>query len=157
MQAPGNFPGGRQGTQMRKDLPTLEGAKAQAKALRAGLRAAGQEVSHSAALELIAKTHGHRDWNTLHAAIGNGTRAPVAFGQVVSGRYLGQAFVAEVLGIKELSHGRYELKLQLAEPVDVVRFDSFSLFRSRVVKTVGPDGRSFDKTSDGVPHLVLEI
>jgi hypothetical protein len=142
---------------MSGHLPTLDGAKAQAKALRSSLRAAGQEISHSAALELIAKTHGHRDWNTLHAAIGNGPRAPVALGQVVAGHYLGQAFVAEVLGVKELSLGRYEVQLHFAEPVDVVSFESFSNFRSRVVKAVGPDGRSFDKTSDGVPHLVLKI
>ena len=136
-------------------LPTLDAARAQAKALRATLAAEGREISHSAALELIAKSHGLRDWNTLHAAIGNTPPPPVTLGQIVEGRYLGQPFTAEVIGITQLSEGRYEITLDLAEPVDVVTFDSFSNFRSRVRKTVDAYGRSFDKTSDGVPHLVL--
>ncbi len=48
------------------------------------------------------------------------------------------------------------MTLDLAEPVDVVTFDSFSNFRSRVRKAVDAYGRSFDKTSDGEPHLVLQ-
>ena len=138
-------------------LPTLDAARAQAKALRATLAAEGREITHSAALELIAKSHGLRDWNTLHAAIGNTPPPPVTLGQIVEGRYLGQLFTAEVIGITQLSEGRYEITLDLAEPVDVVTFDSFSNFRSRVRKTVDAYGRSFDKTSDGVPHLALRL
>ncbi|SEM60088.1 hypothetical protein SAMN04488103_101592 [Gemmobacter aquatilis] len=138
-------------------LPTRDGAKAQAKALRAAMQAEGRDISHGEALELIAKSHGLKDWNTLSAAIGNGPQAPVALGQIVGGRYLKQRFVAEVLGVVELSAGRYEVTLHFAEAVDVVTFDSFSNFRSRVTKVVGPGGRSFDATSDGVPHLVLDL
>ncbi len=138
-------------------LPTLDAARAQAKALRATLAAEGREITHSAALELIAKSHGLRDWNTLHAAIGNTPPPPVTLGQIVEGRYLGQPFTAEIIGITQLSEGRYEITLDLAEPVDVVTFDSFSNFRSRVRKTVDAYGRSFDKTSDGVPHLALRL
>lgn len=138
-------------------LPSLEAAKRQAKSLRAGLAAQGQEITHSQALELVAKTAGYRDWNTLHAAIGNAPRPPVMIGQTVGGKYLNQPFVAEVLGMTERSAGRYEIVLHFAEPVDVVTFDSFSNFRTRVSKTIGPDGRSFDKTSDGQPHLVLDL
>ena len=47
--------------------------------------------------------------------------------------------------------------LELDQPVDVVTFDSFSNWRSRVTKVIGPDGRSFDTTSDGMPHLVLKL
>ena len=147
--------------------PTMEGAKAQARALRAALAAEGREVSHSQALELVAKSHGYRDWNTLHAAIGNGPVPPVVLGQVVEGRYLKQRFLGEVTGIRQLSEGRYsegrysegryEVTLHFDEPVDVVTFDSFSNFRTRVSKVVGPDGRSFDVTSDGVPHLVIDL
>ena len=68
-----------------------------------------------------------------------------------------EPFTAEVIGITQLSEGRYEITLDLAEPVDVVTFDSFSNFRSRVRKTVDAYGRSFDKTSDGVPHLALRL
>ncbi|MBI1171181.1 hypothetical protein GC209_07245 [bacterium] len=136
-------------------IPSRDAAKAQARALRASMAAEGREIGHSAALELIAKSLGHKDWNTLHAAIGNVDRAPVHLGQIVTGRYLKQDFMAEVIGIRALSAGRYEVTLHFDKPVDVVSFDSFSNFRSRVHKVVGSDGRSVDKTSDGVPHLVL--
>ncbi len=138
-------------------LPTLETAKAQARALRAALQAEGTDISHSAALELVAKSHGMRDWNTLHAAIGNRPPPPLVPGQIVEGRYLKQPFLAEVLGVTQLSEGRWEVVLQLDTPVDVVTFDSFSNFRSRVTKVIGADGRSFDTTSDGQPHLVLTL
>ena len=137
--------------------PTMDGAKAQAKALRVALASEGREVGHGQALELVAKSHGYKDWNTLHAAIGNGPAPPVNLGQLVEGTYLKQAFIGWVSGIKELSPGRYEVVLEFDEPVDVVTFDSFSNFRSRVTKVIGPDGRSFEATSDGVPHLVLRV
>ncbi len=137
--------------------PTMDGAKAQAKALRVALAAEGREIGHGQALELVAKSHGYKDWNTLHAAIGNGPAPPVNLGQLVEGAYLKQAFIGWVSGIKELSSGRYEVVLEFDEPVDVVTFDSFSNFRSRVTKVIGPDGSSFEATSDGVPHLVLRV
>lgn len=137
--------------------PTMTAAKAQAKALRNALAEDGREIGHGQALELVAKSHGYRDWNTLHAAIGNGPAPPVTLGQLVEGAYLKQPFIAWVSGIKELSQGRYEVVLEFDQPVDVVIFDSFSNFRSRVTKVIGPDGRSFETTSDGVPHLVLKV
>ena len=137
--------------------PTLDAAKAQARALRVALAAEGCEIGHGQALELVAKSHGYKDWNTLHAAIGNGPVPPLTFGQRVQGTYLKQPFLAEVTGLRHLSEGRYEVVLEFDQPVDVVTFDSFSNFRSRVTKVVGPDGRSFETTSDGLPHLVLDL
>ncbi|MBL4928175.1 glyoxalase superfamily protein [Fuscibacter oryzae] len=138
-------------------LPTLDAAKAQARALRTALEAEGRETGHSEALELVAKSHGMRDWNTLHAAIGNRPAPPLAVGQIVEGTYLKQPVLAEVIGLMQLSEGRWEVLLQFDQPVDVVTFDSFSNYRSRVSKIIGADGRSFDATSDGVPHLVLKL
>lgn len=138
-------------------LPSLDAAKAQAKALRASLQASGQDISHAQALELIARSLGFKDWNTLHAKIGNTPRAPVVLGQIVEGHYLKQPFVAEVLGVTQLSEGRYSVVLDFAEPVDVVSFDSFSNFRRRITKVVGADGRSAERTSDGAPHLVIRF
>lgn len=138
-------------------LPSPEAAKTQAKALRRALSAQGQDISHSQSLELVAKTLGFKDWNTLHAKTGNAPRPPVALGQIIQGRYLQQPFVAEVLGVTQLSDGRYSVTLQLAEAVDVVTFDSFSNFRSRITKVIGADGRAFDRTSDGVPHLEIDL
>lgn len=76
-------------------------------------------------------------------------------GQIVPGHYLKQQFLAEVTTVREIAEGQYEVTLDFETPVDVVTFDSFSNFRSRVRKVVGQDGRSADKTSDGVPHLIL--
>jgi hypothetical protein len=49
------------------------------------------------------------------------------------------------------------VRLDLDHPVDVVTFDSFSNLRKRIRGTVGPDGRSKEITSDGTPHLVLDL
>jgi len=138
-------------------LPSLDTLKSQAKALRTSLTEQGQNIGHSQALELLAKSHGFRDWNTLHAAVGNAPRPPVMVGQMVAGKYLKQAFVADVLGVEVLSAGRYRVTFDFAEAVDVVTFDSFTNFRKRVTKIVDSQGRSFDKTSDGVPHLILDL
>lgn len=140
---------------MTGHIPTIEQAKAQAKALRLALAAQGRAVTHAQALELVAQSHGFRDWNTCHARAGNRPACPVALGQTVTGRYLGQPFLAEVIGLRALPEDRYEVELDLAAPVDVVTFDSFSNFRSRIRKVIGPGGQSFDRTSDGQPHLVL--
>ena len=137
------------------NFPSLDAAKAQARYLRTDLSRQGRQITHSAALELVAKSYGLRDWNTLHAAIGNAPRPPVYLGQIVPGRYLKQDFLAEVTAVSQIADGLYEVTLTLDKPVDVVTFDSFSNFRSKVRKVVGADGRSVDKTSDGVPHLIL--
>ena len=157
MQAPDISLAGYKDHPMTGNLPSLDAAKTQAKALRTAMQATGQDISHSQSLELIAKSHGIKDWNTLHAKIGNQPHAPVELGQIVEGRYLQQPFVAEVLGITQLSEGRYSVVLHLAEAVDVVSFDSFSNFRRRITKVIGGDGRAFDRTSDGVPHLEIRL
>lgn len=137
-------------------LPPIEDLKQQAKRLRAGLGEDGDFISHSESLELVAKQYGMRDWNTLYAAAGNRKRPPISVGARVTGLYLGQAFVGEVLGIQTLSPGRTRVTLEFDDPVDVVSFDSFSAFRRRINATIGDDGKTAEKTSNGVPQLVLE-
>ena len=139
---------------------SLEDLKAQAKRLRVSLAADGTDISHSKSLEMIAAQFGFRDWNTLHASLGNRpsvVKAPVYLGQQVSGTYLNQAFQAEVIGIQTLTEGRYRVKLHFDDPVDVIAFDSFSSFRQRVSCTVGTDGITAEKTSDGKPQLQLNL
>ena len=142
---------------MTGQLPTIAEAKTQAKRLREKLAADGTEISHSKALELVAQQHGLRDWNTLHAAIGN--RPPEGFnaGGRVSGRYLGQPFHATIKAVHLLDGGWSRLELDLDKAVDVVSFESFSNFRKRIRATVGPTGTSQERTSAGVPHLALDI
>lgn len=140
-------------------LPSLEQLKRQAKRLRATLEAGGQTVGHSRALELIAHQYGYRDWNTIHAAIGNRPPPPpLSLGQQVRGRYLGHAFDGEIVGLQQLGdEGRYRLALRFDEPVDVFAFDSMSVFRRQISAVVDRRGVTAEKTSDGQPHLVLDL
>lgn len=141
--------------------------KAQAKRLRNAMAAQGTPVSHSRALELIAETHGARDWNTLAAR----AAAPVSMRQAaematphflqvsarVRGRYLGQPFEGTVLSVTSMSGGkRFKIGIQFDEAVDVVTFDSFSAFRRRITAMVDVNGVSPQRNSNGEPHLVIE-
>ncbi len=134
---------------------TLEDYKSQAKTLRAQL---GQDaLSHAQALELVAKQHGFRNWNTLHGALGNRplerTYTP---GDRVSGAYLGHAFDGVVKSSERWgTAGHIRLTIRFDAPIDVVTFDSFSSYRQQVTAIIAQDGQSPRATSDGVPHLVL--
>ena len=134
-------------------LPEL---KSQAKSLRAALAETGQAVTHSQSLELLAKQHGFRDWNTLHAKCGNTTHAVFSVGQRVSGRYLGQRFQGEILGVRAVGDAHYRLTIRFDRPVDVVTFEGMSNFRSQVQAVVNTEGVSAEKTSDGQPHLRID-
>lgn len=139
-------------------LPALETLKDQAKRLRARLAQEGETISHSRALELVAAQYGFRDWNTLHARVGN--RPPLnpwMLGARVSGTYLGHPFTAEVISVQAIQNrpGYYRLTMKFDEAIDVVTFDSFSAFRRRINCTIDETGRSPAKTSDGRPHVEL--
>lgn len=139
-------------------LPSLEDLKDQAKRLRDALARQGTQVNHSRSLELIAGQYGFRDWNTLHAKLGNQPPCKtLALGDRVSGRYLGQDFKGLVIAIQTLTRaqGMVRVTFDFDEAVDVVQFDSFSAFRKRVTCTLGEDGRTVEKTSNGQPHMVL--
>jgi len=137
---------------------TLKGMKAQAKALRNGLAEQGQTISHAQSLELLAKQLGARDWNTLAARADVEPNARTyAPGQEVRGRYLGQVFCGTVLGAQVQNSGaRTRLTIQFDAPLNVVPEASFEVLRRRIKATVGPDGATFEKTSNGLPHLVLD-
>ena len=140
-------------------LPSLDALKDQARRLRTRLAAEGETIGHSRSLELIAAQYGFRDWNTLHAAVGNRPPFnPWMLGSRVKGRYLGQAFEGEILSVQALTAqpGCYRLTMKFDEPVDVVTFESFSAFRQRVTATVDETGRTIEKTSNGLPQLELD-
>lgn len=140
-------------------LPSLDALKAQAKRLRTELSASDTTIGHSRALELVAKQYGYKDWNTLHAAVGNQPLpAPVSLGQQVSGHYLRQPFAGEVVGVQALSEpDRFRVTLMFDEPVDVVTFEGLSNFRQRVSGVIDRNGVTAEKTSDGTPHMVLSL
>lgn len=139
--------------------PDILSMKEQAKRLRTMLAEDGGAVSHSRALEMVARQYGYSDWNTAHALAGNRQNAaPVQVGEVVRGHYLGQPFSASVKGVQAgAGDRRWRVTLELDEPVDVVRFESFSAYRRRITATVDASGVTAEKTSDGTPHLVLDI
>ncbi|NRB21025.1 MAG: hypothetical protein HRU33_26720 [Rhodobacteraceae bacterium] len=137
-------------------LAPVSELKVQAKRLRDRLRSSGHEISHSKSLELLAQQHGLRDWNTLSAQAGN--KLHLRIGERVHGCYLGQRFAATIRSLTVLGDGEQRrIALHFDVPVDVVKFDSFSNFRQRVSGTIGWDGCSVSKTSDGVPQLSVEL
>lgn len=138
-------------------LPSIDALKQQAKRLRAGLDKDGDFLTHSESLELIAKQYGFRDWNTLHAAAGN--RPPIQrfhLGARVKGRYLGQPFTGEVISLRSMPPDHLRVTLKFDQPVDVVSFESFSAFRSRVSAVINAEGVTAEKISGGAPQLVME-
>ena len=140
-------------------LPSLENLKQQAKRLRAQMGVDSQPITHSQALELLAHQYGFKDWNTLHAASGNQPPGPpVSIGSRVSGRYLGQSFMGNVLSVAELKHSdSYRVTIDFDEPVDVVRFEGWSSFRRRVTSQIGRKGKSPQRTSNGAPVMELDL
>lgn len=140
---------------------TVDELKAQARRLRETMAARGNPLDHSAALEIVAKTHGLRDWNTaaaLAARADNRKSFSLSVGATVTGRYLDQPFSGKVLSVSRLSDGEFhQVTLHFDEPVDVVTFPSFSAFRQRVTGTIGADGVSPRHTSNGMPQLVIDL
>lgn len=144
-------------TEPNVSLPSIEALKQQAKRLRAGLDADGDFLTHCESLELVAKQYGFRDWNTLHAAVGN--RPPLnrfQLGGRVKGRYLGQAFTGEIIAVRALAPDHLRVVIQFDAPVDVVTFESFSAYRSRISAVINAEGVTSSKTSNGEPQLVME-
>ena len=138
-------------------ITNREQAKARAREIRAERARSGDPVSHSQALELVARELGYRDWNTASARLSNEPEMPLQVGDLVSGRYLKQPFTGRVLGVKELYDGAaFEVTIHFDEAVDVVEFDSFSNLRTRVTITVSAAGVSQARTSDGAPHMIVE-
>lgn len=138
-------------------ISTRDQAKARAREIRAELAEAGTPISHSQALERVAQELGYRDWNTASARMSNMPEVLLQVGDEVAGRYLKQPFAGRVLAVREMAGGTaFEVTLEFDEPVDVVEFESFSAFRHRITATISSGGTSYSKTSDGVPHLVVE-
>jgi hypothetical protein len=142
---------------MNTQLPTAAQAKDQARRLRTRMAGNGAPVGHAKSLELVAHQYGFRDWNTMFAAIGNGPPKGWAVGDKVSGTYLSQPFTGQVISISTLKPGWVRVELHLDEAVDVVTFDSFSSFRSRIRGDIGPKGHSAERTSDGQAHLQIDL
>jgi len=138
-------------------LPSVAQLKAQAKRLKAALAAKGQNLSHSQALELLSAQYGFKDWNTACATASRPNQMVFAVGSRVSGTYMKQSFQGEILALARIgASGQYRVTLQFDDAVDVVTFDSFSAFRSRVTCLIHTDGNAVKRTSDGEPYLRMQ-
>ena len=140
---------------MTYDTPSPDALKAQARRLREAMAEKGTPLTHSAALETIARQYGHRDWNTAQAAARWANPARWQTGQRVRGRYLGQPFTGHIKTAGEASGGFWRLTLSFDEPVDVVTSLHFSNFRRQVRCVINAQGVTVERTSDGTPHLAL--
>ncbi|MEL6736732.1 MAG: glyoxalase superfamily protein, partial [Pseudomonadota bacterium] len=138
---------------------SIDTMKQQARRLRTSMAARGVPLTLAQALETVAHTLGHRDWNTASALASQAEASNASqtwcVGQTVKGEYLGQSFRGTVVGIAQLPQDRERITLRFDAPLDVVEFDSFSSFRQRVTAVIGRDGVSPKKRSDGTPHLRL--
>lgn len=135
------------------DTPSIQTLKAEARSLREERDATGTPLGHGAALEAVARRHGYRDWNTASATLPERIAIPVQVGQRVQGTYLSRPFTGLVVGMKlmpDMQH--YEVTVNFDKPVNVSKF-SWPMERRRVTSTVGLDGISLSRTSDGEPHM----
>jgi hypothetical protein len=139
------------------DTPSIQTLKSEARALRDERARAGTPLGHGQALEAIARQHGYRDWNTASATLPERVAIPVQVGQRVKGTYLGRPFAGLVVGMQLLADMRhYEVTVKFDKPVNVSKFTSMVIERHRVRATVGIDGISLSRTSDGEPHMRIQ-
>lgn len=131
--------------------------KSHAKRLREALAADGIAVTHSKALELVARQNGARDWNTLAARPeAAATGAPFAVGERVAGTFNGNPAQGRVIGMAEtIKPDLWRATIAFDPPVDVVTSKLFSSERRRIEMVVGRDGRSRRLT--GTETGVMEI
>jgi hypothetical protein len=118
--------------------------KAHARRLRTALAEDGMAVSHSRALELVARMNGARDWNTLSAAPRQkGVSAPFSLGDRVKGTFNGNPAEGRVISLSEtIKPDLWRVTIAFDPPVDVVTSKLFSSERRRISMIVGTDGRS---------------
>lgn len=138
------------------DTPSIQTLKSEARALRESRAKGGASMTHSAALEAVARTHGYRDWNTARATLPDRAVVPFQVGMRVKGAYLGQSFRGVLIGVQMLSDMQHhQVTVRFDDPVDVARSELFSTFRQRVVATVDVYGASMARTGDGQPQMRL--
>ena len=138
-------------------LPSIEQIKDQAKTFRAAQSDKGVNLSHSQALEMISQSIGFKDWNTLRAAADSQQSGfCYKLGQRVEGRYLSTPFAGELVSVNAMDDSQLtRVRIKFDQPIDVVKFDSFSNFRRQVSCSLTKEGVTKEKTSNGLPQMVL--
>lgn len=136
-------------------IPPVTTLKTEAKALRAN---AGGPMTHSQSLEALAHRYGLADWNTLHARA-RPEQAPAPYlGQRVEAVYLGHPVTGVIHAVSRLGNGgSHRVVIDLDQAVNVSAFEGMDVIRRRLQATIGPDGATVEKTSDGRPHLQVRL
>jgi len=138
------------------DTPSAQTLKSEAKALRDDHAKAGETLSHGAALEIVARAHGYRDWNTARAMVPDRVTVPFRIGARVSGLYLGQGFRGLLIGVQMLSDMQHHTVTVLFDtPVNVTPNFMFETLRHRVVATLDIHGQSVALRGDGQPQMAF--
>lgn len=138
------------------DTPSAQTLKSEARALRDELKRTGQDLTHSAALEQIARRHGFRDWNTARAALPDRVAVPFQVGMRVKGFYLEQPFRGMLIGVQlsgNMQH--YTVTVVFDEPVNVTPDFMFAALRQRVTATLDIHGISPALRGNGAPQMRL--
>ncbi|MCP8882557.1 glyoxalase superfamily protein [Devosia sp. XJ19-1] len=138
------------------DTPSAQTLKSEAKHLRESRASSGQPMTHSEALEHIARAHGFRDWNTARAALPDRVAVPFQVGMRVKGFYLEQPFTGLLIGVQLLGNMHsFTVTVQFDEPVNVTPTFMFAALRHRVVSTVDIHGVSPALRGNGQPQMRL--
>ncbi len=138
------------------DTPSSQSLKAEAKNLREHRVRAGQPMTHSAALEEVARSHGYRNWNTARATLPDRTAVPFQIGMRVRGFYLEQPFSGLLIGAQLVSGMQHlTVTVQFDEPVNVTPNLMFAAHRKRVTATVDARGISPALRGNGRPQMRL--
>lgn len=150
----------------------LRFAKARAKRLRAYLTDENHPISHSMALEAIAKTEGFRDWNTYAARFQLAAEAfaetppetpetgyfPLRVGDRITGLYRGASFKGVLLGLEAtINPGVWRAKLHFDTPVTLPGTDRLKHTRQRVRCMLDADGHSVNLKGRPDGAVILEL
>ena len=144
-------------TNLPPNFPSVDALKNEARQLRAELSKGANPITHSQSLEAVAKKYGQRDWNTLRALSSAQVKPVFAAGDRVRGAYLGQPFQGKIKAVQSVAPRQWRITIDFDEAVDVVSFDSFSAFRKRVTAVVDDRGVTEETTSDGTPHMDVDV
>lgn len=138
------------------DIQSVQTLKSEARAWREERAAAGENLTHGAALEAVAKGHGFRDWNTARASLPDRVAVPFQVGQRVYGTYLEQPFRGVLIGVLLLSDGQhFKITVNFDEPVNVTPNFMFAAHRQRVVATVDLRGITPALRGNGAPQMIV--
>lgn len=138
------------------DTLSAQTLKSEAKSLREARAKAGQDLTHGAALEAVARAHGFRDWNTARAALPDRVAVPFQVGMRVKGFYLEQPFRGLLIGVQlSSSMSTYTVTVMFDEPVNVTPDFMFAATRQRVTSTVDIRGISPALRGNGQPQMRL--